>query len=94
VAPYCPWHGLCPLALLLAFEYFLNCLKNQSVGSLYCPVRLRVIYRCEEDLRPDLMTEIFDHGTIKILGVINDYLLRNSVMTDDVLPEKFLNSGS
>jgi hypothetical protein len=53
-----------------------------------------VIYRCEEDLRPDLMTEIFDHGTIKILGVINDYLLRNSVMTDDVLPEKFLNSGS
>jgi hypothetical protein len=93
VTPYYPWHGLRPLALLLALEYFLNCLKNQSIGSLYCPVRLRVIYRCEGDLRPDLMIEILEHGTIEILGVIDGYLLRNSVMTDDVLPEKILNSG-
>jgi hypothetical protein len=93
VAPYCPWHDLRPFALLLAFEYFLNCLKNQSVGSLYCPVRLRVIYRCEGDLCPDLMTKILKHGTIEILGIVDGYLLRDSIRTDDVLPKKFLNSG-
>jgi hypothetical protein len=90
---YCLWHDLRPLAFFLAFEYFLNCLKNQSVGSFYCLVRLRVIHICEGDLRPDLMTEILEHGTIKILGIANSYLLRNSVTTDDVLPEKLLNSG-
>jgi hypothetical protein len=93
VAPYCPWHDLRSLALLLAFEYFLNCHKNQSVGSLYYPVQLRVIYKCEGDLHPNLMIEIVEHGTIEILGVVDGYLLRNSIMTDDVLPEKLLNSG-
>jgi hypothetical protein len=93
VTPYCPWYDLRPFVLLLAFEYFLDCLKNQGVGSLHCPVGLRVIYRCEGDLRPDLMTEILEHITIEILGLVDSYLLRDSVMTDDVLPEKFLNSG-
>jgi hypothetical protein len=93
VVPYCPWHELCPLAFLLTFEYFLNCLKNQSVGSLYYPVSLRVIYRCEGDLCPDLMTEILEHDTIKVLGIVDGYLLRNSITTDVVLLEKLLNSG-
>jgi hypothetical protein len=39
------------------------------------------------------MTEILEHGTIKILGIVNSYLLRDSVTTDDVLLEKFLDSG-
>jgi hypothetical protein len=39
------------------------------------------------------MTEIFEHGTIKIIGIPNGDLLRNSVTTDDVLPEKFLDGG-
>jgi hypothetical protein len=39
------------------------------------------------------MIEILKHGTIKILGIDDDYLLRDSVTTDDVLLEKFLNSG-
>jgi hypothetical protein len=93
VALYCPWHDLHPFTLLLTFEYFLNCLKNQSVGSLYCLVGQRVIYRCEGDLCPDLMIEILQHGTIEILGIVDGYLLRDSIMTDDVLLEKFLNSG-
>jgi hypothetical protein len=40
-----------------------------------------------------LMIEILKHDAIKILGVVDGYLLRNSVMANDVLPEKLLNSG-
>jgi hypothetical protein len=43
VAPDCPWHDLRPFALLFAFEYFLDCLKNQGVGCLNCFVRLWVV---------------------------------------------------
>jgi hypothetical protein len=93
VTPYCPWHDLHSFALLLAFEYFLDCLKNQDVGLLYCPIGLWVIYRCKGDLRPDLLTEILEHGTIEILGIVDGYLLRDSVATYDVLLVKFLNSG-
>jgi hypothetical protein len=39
------------------------------------------------------MTEILKHGTVKILGIVDGYLLRDFVMTDDVLLEKFLDSG-
>jgi hypothetical protein len=93
VTTHCPWHDLRPFALLLAFEYFLDSLKNQGVGSLHCPVGLRVIYRCEGDLHPDLMIEILEHGTIKLLDIDDGYLLRDSITTDDVLLEKFLDSG-
>jgi hypothetical protein len=93
VTPYFPWHDLCPFALLLAFEYFLDCLKNQGVGSLYFPIGLRVIYRCEGDLHPNPITEILEHGTIKILGIVDGYLLRDSVMIDDILLEIFLDGG-
>jgi hypothetical protein len=93
VTPYCPWHDLHTFALLLAFEYFLDRLKNQCVSSFDYSVELRVIYRCEGDLRPDLMTKILEHDTIKILGIVDSDLLRNSVMTDDLLLEKFLDGG-
>jgi hypothetical protein len=39
------------------------------------------------------MTEIFEHSTIKILGINDGDLLRNSITTDDVLPENFLDGG-
>jgi hypothetical protein len=93
VTPYCPCHDLHPFALLLASDYFLDCLKNQSVSSINCCVGLRVVYRCEGDLRIDLLTEILEHGTIEILGIVDGDLLRNYVVTDDVLPEKFLHGG-
>jgi hypothetical protein len=93
MTPYYPWHDLHPFALLLSFDSFLDCLKNQCVRSFNCSVGLRVIYRCKGDLRPNLMTEILEHSTIKILGTVNGDLLRNSVMKDDVLPEKFLDGG-
>jgi hypothetical protein len=93
MAPYCTWHDLCPFALFLTFEYFLDCLKNQGVSSLSCSVGLQVVYRCEGDLRPDLVTEILEHGTIKVLGIVDGDLLRNSIATDDVLPETFLDCG-
>jgi hypothetical protein len=90
---YCPWHDLHPFALLLTFEYFLDCLKNQCVSSFNCSIGLWVIYRCKGDLRPDLMSEILEHGTIEILGIVDGDLLRNSVMTDGVMLEKFLDGG-
>jgi hypothetical protein len=52
-----------------------------------------VVYRCEGDLCPNPVTETLEHGTIKLLGIIDGDLLRNSVMTDDVLLEKILDSG-
>jgi hypothetical protein len=48
-----------------------------------------VIYRCEGDIHLDLMREILEYGTIKILGIVDSDLLRNSTTTDDVLPENF-----
>jgi hypothetical protein len=48
-----------------------------------------VIYRCEGDIHLDLMREILQYGTIKILGIVDSDLLRNSTTTDDVLPENF-----
>jgi hypothetical protein len=35
------------------------------------------------------MTGILEHVTIKIVGIVNGYMMRDSVMIDDVLPEKF-----
>jgi hypothetical protein len=93
VTSYCPWHNLRPFTLLLAFEYFLCWLKNQGVDSLYCSVRLLVIYRCERDIRSDLLTEILEHGTVRILDIGDGYLLRDFVAIDDVLPEKYLVGG-
>jgi hypothetical protein len=49
-----------------------------------------MIYRCKGDIRPGLMKEIFEHSTLEILGIVDGDLLRNSVTTNDVLPEKFL----
>jgi hypothetical protein len=89
VTPYYPWHALCPFALLLTFDYFLDCLKNQGISSLNCSVGQRVIYICKGDLHPNLFTEILEHGTIEILSVVYSDLLRDSVVTDDVLPENF-----
>jgi hypothetical protein len=39
------------------------------------------------------MVEILEHGTVKIVGVVNRDLLWNSISTDDVLPKEFLNGG-
>jgi hypothetical protein len=52
-----------------------------------------VVYGCEGDLRPGPVTEILEHDTIEILGIVDGDLLRNSVVTDDVLPEESLDSG-
>jgi hypothetical protein len=93
VTPYCPDHDFRPFTLLFTFEYFLDCLKNQVVGSLNYSVRLRVVYRCEGDLCPNLMAEILEHGTIKILGVVDSDLMWNSIATDVVLPEELLDGG-
>jgi hypothetical protein len=90
VAPYCPRHNFHPFTLLFTFEYFLNCLKNQGVGSLNCSVRQWVVYGCERDLRPNLMAKILKHGAIEILGIVDSDLLLNSRATDDVMPEEFL----
>jgi hypothetical protein len=67
--------------------------KNQGIRSLNYSVGLWVAYICKRDLRPNLVIEILQHGTIKILGIVDGDLLRNSVAIDDVLPEEFLDGG-
>jgi hypothetical protein len=67
--------------------------KNQGIRSLNYSVGLWVVYICKRDLRPNLVIEILQHGTIKILGIVDGDLLRNSVAIDDVLPEEFLDGG-
>jgi hypothetical protein len=67
--------------------------KNQGIRSLNYSVGLWVVYICKRDLRPNLVIEILQHGTIKILGIVDGDLLRNPVATDDVLPEEFLDGG-
>jgi hypothetical protein len=52
-----------------------------------------VVYRCKGDLCPNLVAKILEHGTIKVLGVVNGDLLGNSVVADDGLPEEFLDGG-
>jgi hypothetical protein len=93
VAPHCPRHDIRPFTLLFTFEYFLDGFENQAIVPLNCSIGLRVVYRCEGDLRPNPMAEILEHSTIKILGIVDHDLLWNSVATDDVLPEEFLNGG-
>jgi hypothetical protein len=39
------------------------------------------------------MIEILEHGTIKILGIVDVDLLWNSIATDDVLPKELLDGG-
>jgi hypothetical protein len=90
VTPYCPRHDFRPFTILLTFEYFLDCLKNQGIISLNCSISLRVVYRCEGNLRPDLVAKILEHDTVKILGVVDCDLLWDSISTDDVLPKEFL----
>jgi hypothetical protein len=48
-----------------------------------------MVYRCEGDLRSDLMAEILEHATVKILGVVDYDLLRDSIATYNVLPNFF-----
>jgi hypothetical protein len=48
-----------------------------------------MVYGCEGDLRSDLVIEILQHVTVKILGVVNCDLLWDSIAIDNVLPENF-----
>jgi hypothetical protein len=93
VTPYCPGHDLRPFVLLFAFEYFLDCLKNEGISSFNYSVGLRVVHRCGGDLHPNLVIEILEHGTIKVIGIVDGDLHRNSIVIDDILPEKFLDGG-
>jgi hypothetical protein len=46
-----------------------------------------------QNVNTDLVTEILEHGTIEILGIIDGDLLRNSTATDNILLEKYLDGG-
>jgi hypothetical protein len=46
-----------------------------------------VVYEYKGDIRPDLMAEILEHGTIKIFGIVDGDLLWNSITTDAGLPK-------
>jgi hypothetical protein len=88
VVPYCPWHDLRLFTFLFTLEYFLDCFKYQGIDPFYCTIRLWVVYRCECDLRFDLLTEILEHCTIKVLCVIDRNVVGNAIVTDDILLEE------
>jgi hypothetical protein len=52
-----------------------------------------MVSRCEGDLRPDLVIEILERGTIKVLGIVDGDLVRNSITIYDILLEKILDYG-
>jgi hypothetical protein len=51
-----------------------------------------VIYRCKGVLHTYPVTEILEHATVKVLGVVNYDLLRNCIAAHKVLPQIFLYS--
>jgi hypothetical protein len=48
-----------------------------------------MIYRCEDDLHFDLVTEILEHCIIKILVVVDCDVSRDAITKDDILPKEF-----
>jgi hypothetical protein len=48
-----------------------------------------MVCRCEGNLHSDLVVEILEHAAVKVLSVVNYYLLRNSIVTNDVFLEEF-----
>jgi hypothetical protein len=50
-----------------------------------------MVHGREGDLHPDLMIEMLEHATVKIFGIVDCDLLWDSIATDDVLLEEFLN---
>jgi hypothetical protein len=78
------------LPFFLPSNIFFGCHENQGIGLFYISIGLWVVYRHEGDLRPNWIAKIHEHATIKALSIINYNLLWNSIVTDDVLPEEFL----
>jgi hypothetical protein len=48
-----------------------------------------VVYRCERDLRPNLLAEIFEHCVIEILHIVDYNVSGNAIAADNVLLEEF-----
>jgi hypothetical protein len=51
-----------------------------------------VVYRCECNLHSDLVVEILEHIIVKLFCVVDYDVLWDTVMTDDVLTEEFLDA--
>jgi hypothetical protein len=49
---------------------------------------LRVVYRCECDLRSDLLIEILEHCTIEVICVVDCNVPGTAVAIVDILPEE------
>jgi hypothetical protein len=47
-----------------------------------------VIYRCEGNLRSNLLVEILEHWTVKIFGIVNCDVSRDAIARDDILPKE------
>jgi hypothetical protein len=56
---------------------------------LYCAVGLRVIYRCERDLRSDLLAKVLEHYAIEVLCVVDHDVSGDTVAANDILQEEF-----
>jgi hypothetical protein len=90
VAPYCLGHYFISFAVFLAFEDFLDCFKNQGVGSLYGAIGLRVLDWGEGYLRPYLMTKVLEHVIVKLLSIVDCDFSWHTKATNVVLLEKLL----
>jgi hypothetical protein len=88
MATYLSWHGLRPFAFLLAFKYFLDCLKYQGVGPFNYDVGLRMLHECECYLHSDLLTKVFEHCVVKVIYIVDYDVAGDAVMANDILSEK------
>jgi hypothetical protein len=49
-----------------------------------------MVFGCEGSLHINLVVEIIEHVTIEVFGIVNCDLLRDSIVTDNILLENFL----
>jgi hypothetical protein len=48
-----------------------------------------MVYGCKGDLHSNLVIEILEHYTIKILVIVDCDVPMNAIAIDDILPEEF-----
>jgi hypothetical protein len=81
---------VCPFALFVVEEPFLDSAKDLAIGTFDDTVRLWVVDRGEHCLGADGAAEFSEVLLVKLLAVVDCQLGWDSEPADDVLPEVFL----
>jgi hypothetical protein len=81
---------VCPFALFVVEEPFLDSAEDLTVGALNDTVGLWMVYRGEHCLGADGTAEFSEVLVVKLLAVVDRQLGWDSEPADDVLPEEFV----